>query len=162
RGRTSASSGEPRCERRSPRRRSRPTRSSACWARRSSRTIRSSSARSSWATWAPAPGRRNAGLWRRSRRPSIGSRQPASRRPDVQALGRKLVREHLRGFEVPELIVFCAESPDAATADLGIELYEQERGAQGWELRALVPMFRILLYKVATARREKERLYATL
>jgi hypothetical protein len=78
---------------------------------------------------------------------------------DVTGFARRIVREHLERFEVVELIVFCAESPDAATADLGIELYEKRKDL---DLKKLVPMFRILLYKVATARKEKERLYGTL
>ncbi len=78
---------------------------------------------------------------------------------DVAGFARRIVREHLERFEVVELIVFCAESPDAATADLGIELYEKRKDL---DLRKLVPMFRILLYKVATARKEKERLHGTL
>lgn len=82
---------------------------------------------------------------------------------DAQAFGRDLVRAHLERFAVAELVVFCAESPDAATSDLGIELYEQRlKGEPGFDLRSLVPMFRILLYRPATARAEKERLYATL
>jgi hypothetical protein len=86
---------------------------------------------------------------------------------DVQGFARRLVRQHLRNFEVAELIVFCAESPDATTAELGISLYEQELKDSaafraGHDLARLLPMFRILLYKVATARREKERLYGTL
>lgn len=84
---------------------------------------------------------------------------------DAQAFGRDLVRRHLERFAVAELVVFCAESPDAATSDLGIGLYEERlKGAAGagFDLRALVPMFRILLYRPATARAEKERLYATL
>jgi hypothetical protein len=83
---------------------------------------------------------------------------------DAQAFGRDLVRRHLERFAVAELVVFCAESPDAATADLGIGLYEERLKGAGsaFDLRALVPMFRILLYRPATARAEKERLYATL
>ncbi|MCO5172523.1 MAG: hypothetical protein M9894_40015 [Planctomycetes bacterium] len=81
---------------------------------------------------------------------------------DAQAFGRALVRAHLERFEAAELIVFCAESPDAATSDLGIGLYEERLRGQGLDLRALVPMFRILLYRPATARAEKERLYGLL
>lgn len=82
---------------------------------------------------------------------------------DAQAFGRALVRAHLERFALAELIVFCAESPDAATADLGIALYEERlAGRDGFDLRALVPMFRVLLSRPATARREKERLYGTL
>ena len=83
-------------------------------------------------------------------------------RRDVQGFARGLVREHLTRFEAAELIVFCAESPDATTADLGIELYQQELREHDFDLRALLPMFRILLYKVAAARREKDRLFQTL
>ncbi len=82
---------------------------------------------------------------------------------DAQAFGRELVRAHLERFALAELIVFCAESPDAATSDLGIGLYERRlRDQAGFDLRALVPMFRILLYRPATARAEKERLHGTL
>lgn len=81
---------------------------------------------------------------------------------DVKGFARELVQQHLRKFDEAELIVFCAESPDAATADLGISLYESELKDQGYDLRQLLPMFRILLYKVATARQEKERLFGTL
>lgn len=81
---------------------------------------------------------------------------------DVRGFGRKLVREHLERFEAAELIVFCAESPDAATADLGIGLYESRAAELGLDLRDLVPMFRVLLFKVAQARREKDRLLQTL
>jgi hypothetical protein len=82
---------------------------------------------------------------------------------DAQAFGRELVRAHLERFALAELIVFCAESPDAATADLGIGLYEARlRDQAGFDLAALVPMFRILLYRPATARAEKERLHGTL
>lgn len=81
---------------------------------------------------------------------------------DAQAFGRALVRAHLERFELAELVVFCAESPDAATSDLGIGLYEERLRGQGFDLRALVPMFRILLLRPATARAEKERLYGLL
>jgi hypothetical protein len=60
---------------------------------------------------------------------------------------------------VAGLIVCCAESPDAGTSDLGIGLYEQRlagtmHGGKAFDLRALVPMFRILLLRPATARQE--------
>lgn len=82
---------------------------------------------------------------------------------DLRGFGRELVREHLLRFEVAELIVFCAESPDATTAELGIALYQRElAGREDYDLAQLLPMFRILLYQVARARGEKERLYALL
>ncbi|MGE0708782.1 MAG: hypothetical protein AB7N76_21490 [Planctomycetota bacterium] len=82
---------------------------------------------------------------------------------DLRGFGRELVAGHLQRFQVAELIVFCAESPDAATADLGIRLYRQElHGQEHYDLARLLPMFRILLYKVAAARQEKERLYGLL
>lgn len=84
---------------------------------------------------------------------------------DVQAFGRDLVRAHLERFAgLAEVIVFCAESPDAATSDLGIGLYEErlKGGEAAFDLRRLVPMFRILLYRPATARAEKERVHGTL
>jgi hypothetical protein len=84
---------------------------------------------------------------------------------DVQAFGRALVRTHVGRFDVAELVCFCAESPDAATADLGIALWEEKlRGEaeQGYDLRRLVPMVRVLLYRPAQARREKENLYRAL
>lgn len=81
---------------------------------------------------------------------------------DVRFFGRELVREHLERFEVAELIVFCAESPDAPTAALGIALYQERAEDHGFDLLHLLPLFRILLYRVATARREKERIYRTL
>lgn len=84
---------------------------------------------------------------------------------DVQAFGRALVREHVERFDVAELVCFCAESPDAATADLGIALWEEKlrgKAEQGYDLRRLVPMVRVLLYRPAQARREKENLYEAL
>lgn len=81
---------------------------------------------------------------------------------DVRGFGRELVREHLERFEIAELIVFCAESPDAPTAALGIELYRERAEEHGFDLVYLLPLFRILLYRVASARREKERIYASL
>lgn len=82
---------------------------------------------------------------------------------DLRGFGRELVREHLRCFEVAELIVFCAESPDATTAEMGIALYQRElAGREDYDLAQLLPMFRILLYQVARARGEKERLYGLL
>lgn len=81
---------------------------------------------------------------------------------DVRFFGRELVREHLERFEVAELIVFCAESPDAPTAALGIALYQERAEDHGFDLLHLLPLFRILLYRVATARKEKERIYRTL
>jgi HEAT repeat protein len=80
----------------------------------------------------------------------------------VNAFARGLVTDHLRRFDAAELIVFCAESPDATTSGLGIQLYERELKDRGYDLAKLLPMFRILLYKVATARAEKERLLGTL
>ncbi|MEZ6188605.1 MAG: hypothetical protein R3F62_26830 [Planctomycetota bacterium] len=81
---------------------------------------------------------------------------------DVRGFGRALVREHLERFEVAELIVFCAESPDAPTAALGIELYRERAEEHAFDLGYLLPLFRILLYKVASARAEKERIYRQL
>lgn len=82
---------------------------------------------------------------------------------DVRGFGRDLVQEHLARFEVAELICFCAESPDAPTAALGIELYrERLAGEDDYDLAQLLPMFRILLFKVAQARAEKDRLYRLL
>ncbi|MBL4844628.1 MAG: hypothetical protein JKY65_03805 [Planctomycetes bacterium] len=83
---------------------------------------------------------------------------------DVRGFGRDLVQEHLARFEVAELICFCAESPDSPTAALGIELYREHLTGEGEEhdLSQLLPMFRILLFKVAQARGEKERLYQLL
>ena len=82
---------------------------------------------------------------------------------DVRGFGRDLVQEHLARFEVAELICFCAESPDAPTAALGLELYRDRLQGQGdYDLGQLLPMFRILLFKVAQARPEKERLYRLL
>jgi len=82
---------------------------------------------------------------------------------DVRGFGRDLVQEHLARFEVAELICFCAESPDAPTAALGLELYRERLQGQGdYDLAQLLPMFRILLFKVAQARPEKERLYRLL
>lgn len=82
---------------------------------------------------------------------------------DVRGFGRGLVQEHLARFEVAELVCFCAESPDAPTAALGLELYrERLRGQGDYDLAQLLPMFRILLFKVAQARAEKERLYRLL
>ena len=82
---------------------------------------------------------------------------------DLRGFGRELVREHLLRFEVAELIVFCAESPDATTAEMGIALYQRElAGREDYDLARLLPMFRILLYQVARARGEKERLYGLL
>ena len=90
---------------------------------------------------------------------------------DVRGFARGLVVEHLRRFEAGELLAFCAESPDAATAELGLSLCEQELPAleepasgagRAHDLRAFLPMFRVLLYRVGRDRREKERLLATL
>lgn len=83
---------------------------------------------------------------------------------DVRGFARGLVVEHLRRFEAGELLAFCAESPDATTAELGISLCEQELPdlTLRLDLRALLPMFRVLLYRVGRDRREKERLLVTL
>lgn len=83
---------------------------------------------------------------------------------DVRGFARGLVVEHLRRFEAGELLAFCAESPDATTAELGISLCEQELPdlTLRLDLRALLPMFRVLLYRVGRDRREKERLLGTL
>jgi hypothetical protein len=82
---------------------------------------------------------------------------------DVRGFGRGLVQEHLARFEVAELVCFCAESPDAPTAALGLELYRERLQGEGdHDLAKLLPMFRILLFKVAQARAEKERLYLLL
>ena len=82
---------------------------------------------------------------------------------DVRGFARGLVEEHLARFEVAELICFCAESPDAPTAALGIELYRARlHGREDYDLAQLLPMFRVLLYRVAQARPEKERLYGLL
>lgn len=82
---------------------------------------------------------------------------------DVRGFARGLVEEHLARFEIAELICFCAESPDAPTAALGIELYrERLQGRDDYDLGRLLPMFRVLLYRVAQARPEKERLYRLL
>lgn len=81
---------------------------------------------------------------------------------DVRGFARELVARHLDRFAAAELIAFCAESPDATTAELGISLAETRLQGTGWDLRALLPMFRVLLYRVARDRKEKEKLLATL
>lgn len=83
---------------------------------------------------------------------------------DVRGFARELVTRHLRRFQAGELVAFCAESPDATTAELGISLAEAAlpAGERLLDLRALLPMFRVLLYRVGRDRQEKARLLLTL
>lgn len=83
---------------------------------------------------------------------------------DVRGFARELVTRHLRRFQAGELVAFCAESPDATTAELGISLAEAAlpAGERLLDLRALLPMFRVLLFRVGRDRQEKARLLQTL
>jgi hypothetical protein len=81
---------------------------------------------------------------------------------DVQTAARGLIEKHLAEWNTPDYLLSAAESPDDGVMHWAAGLVMARLAEDGTRLRALVPFFRRLLYRVNTGSPVKRKLLGFL
>ena len=83
-------------------------------------------------------------------------------RPDIEALGRELLRRHFRDEDGPELVLRLSEHPAPGAQLMVTEMLDPFAGGQPAQIRGLMPYFAAVLGRVNRGRTSKKRVLAFL